>query len=104
MSAFKIRKEEFENGEKFVTIIPGYYGICVCLKTRNDNTAELIKFEKLERNAISKTLADYLANDDLSLSEIFIKNKIFRVPQSRKRDEIKEELKKLLESLPEEND
>ena len=38
MSAFKIRKEEFENGEKFVTIIPGYYVICVCLKTRNENT------------------------------------------------------------------
>ena len=103
MSAFKIRNAEFMHGEKFVTIVPGYYGICVCLKTRQDNTVELIKFEKLEINAISKTLADYLSTDDLSLSEIIIGGRIFSVPQSRNRDEIKEKLKKLLESLSEES-
>lgn len=99
--AFKIWNNEFSNKEKFVTVVPGSYGICVCLKTRLDNSVELIKFENLEHNKIAKTLADYLTSEDLNLSEIHIKDKIFKVPEERNFTKIKEKLKKTLESLEE---
>ena len=97
--AFRILKEEFLNDEKFVTVIPGAYGICVCLKTRKDNKVELIKYEKLEKNKVSKTLADYLATDDLNLAEVYVSKKCFKVPKSRDYTEIKTKFKEFLESL-----
>lgn len=99
--AFKIWGEEFKHEEKFVTVVPGSYGICVCLKTRKDNSCELIKFENLERNKIAKTLADYLTSEDLSLSKIYVKDKVFTIPKDRNSAKIKTEFKTFLESLDE---
>lgn len=99
--AFKIWASEFDQEEKFVTIVPGNYGICVCLKTKKDNSCELIKFENLSQNKIAKTLADYLTSEDLSLAEIQVNNKVYHVPQNRDFKQIKQEFKQLLESIDE---
>lgn len=97
--SFKIRKEEFENGGKFVEIIPGNYGICVCLKALEDNSYRLIKYENLSKSGIAKTLADYLVNDNLSLKKILVSDETFVVPESRRHIEIKEKFQKILEKL-----
>ena len=97
--AFRITREEFSNNEKFVTVIPGAYGICVCLKTREDNKVEIIKYKKLEYNKVAKTLAEYLSNDDLNLAEVYAEKACFKVPKSRDYAEIKEKFKDFLESL-----
>lgn len=97
--AFKIRAQEFENGEQFVEVIPGSYGICVCLKVLSNDTYQLIKYQNLSKSSIAKTLADYLVTDNRSLSCISIGDEIYKIPEGRTFKEIKTTLQVVLERL-----
>lgn len=97
--AFKIRAEEFNNGEQFVEVIPGSYGICVCLKVLSNDTYQLIKYQNLSKSSIAKTLADYLMTDNRSLSCISIGDEIYNVPKGRDFKEIKKTLQEVLEKI-----
>lgn len=101
--AFKITAEEFQKDEKAVEIIPGLYGICVCLKICRDDKYHLIKYENLARSNVAKTLAIYLTKENPALCHIYVRDKVYDVPKNeegvREFAEIRETFQKFLESL-----
>ena len=97
--AFTIYPEDFMLGEKQIKVITGDYDLQVGLKTRSDNTVELIRYEKLRKNELAKTMAKYLANEELFLTEIYVGAKVYKVPKIGRYSDIKESFLEFLNAL-----
>lgn len=97
--AFKIRPEDFANGEKFVEVIPADYGKCVCLKVNADNCYELFKYQSVPNSIIAKALAYHLAKDNVAINRVKIGTSYYDVPEGRDYAVMRESLKMFLEQI-----